>query len=68
MGRKKEVKVQRLKALNLKTSKFNYLKESHVIFKKDYISLKLFGDMVVEWGAFYLFIANFFATQIIGGT
>jgi hypothetical protein len=21
-----------------------------------------------EWGAFYLFIANFFATQIIGGT
>jgi len=22
---------------------------------------------VKEWGAFYLFIANFFATQIIGG-
>jgi len=21
----------------------------------------------VQWGAFYLFIANFFATQIIGG-
>jgi len=21
----------------------------------------------MEWGAFYLFIANFFATQIIGG-
>jgi hypothetical protein len=21
-----------------------------------------------QWGAFYLFIANFFATQIIGGT
>jgi hypothetical protein len=22
---------------------------------------------VLQWGAFYLFIANFFATQIIGG-
>jgi len=23
-------------------------------------------SIVVQWGAFYLFIANFFATQIIG--
>jgi len=22
----------------------------------------------IQWGAFYLFITNFFATQIIGGT
>jgi len=25
------------------------------------------NNFFVEWGAFYLFIANFFATQIIGG-
>jgi hypothetical protein len=25
------------------------------------------GRMLMKWGAFYLFIANFFATQIIGG-
>ncbi len=26
------------------------------------------NDYVSQWGAFYLFIADFFATEIIGGT
>jgi hypothetical protein len=25
------------------------------------------SDFINQWGAFYLFIADFFATQIIGG-
>jgi hypothetical protein len=25
------------------------------------------GKIFTQWGAFYFFIANFFATQIIGG-
>jgi len=29
---------------------------------------KIFGLVGFNWGAFYLFIANFFATQIIDGT
>jgi hypothetical protein len=47
--------------------KNNEVSENILRYLKIEEEFNLMNKTIPQWGAFYLFIANFFATQIIGG-